>query len=108
MDRSDVIKLIGISYTQDDYGVPRPTPTAREVYCQVESVSASEFFEAGRNGLNPEFRFTMFFGDYDGESVIEYNGNTYSVYRTYQRKTDTLELYVERKGGTNSFPVTTT
>ena len=43
----------------------------------------------------------MFFGDYSGESVVEYNGGTYSVYRTYLRKTDIIELYVERKGGTN-------
>lgn len=101
MDRSDVIKLITITRTQDEYGRGIATPTAKEVYCQVGSVSASEFFEAGRNGLNPEYRFTMFFGDYSGESIVEYNGNTYSVYRTYLRKTDTIELYVERKGGTN-------
>ena len=67
----------------------------------MDSVTRSEFYEAGRNGLNPEYRFTMFFGDYSGESVVEYNGDTYSVYRTYLRKTDIIELYVERKGGTN-------
>ena len=87
--------------TQDEYGRWIATPTAKEVMCQVESVSQAEFFEGGRNGLNPEYRFTMFFGDYSGESVVEYKGNTYSVYRTYLRKTDVLELYVERKGGTN-------
>ena len=101
MDRSDVIKLIGITYTKDDYGVPRSTPKATEVMCQVDSVTRAEFYEAGRNGLNPEFRFTMFYGDYSGESVVEYKGETYSVYRTYLRKTDIIELYVERKGGTN-------
>ena len=101
MDRSDVIKLIATTRTQDEYGRWIATPSVKEVYCQVESVSAAEFFEGGRNGLNPEYRFTMFFGDYSGEPIVEYNGNTYSVYRTYLRKTDTIELYVERKGGTN-------
>lgn len=101
MDRSDVIKLIGTTKAQDNRGVWRETPTAREVMCQVDSVTQSEFFEAGRNGLNPEFRFTLFFGDYNGESIVEYNGNTYAVYRTYYRRTDKIELYVERKGGTN-------
>ena len=43
----------------------------------------------------------MFFGDYNGEKLLSYNGQTYSVYRTYQGKNDTIELYVERKGGTN-------
>ena len=51
--------------------------------------------------MNPEFRMTMFFGDYGGEQMLIYNGKSYSVYRTYQGRNDTIELYVERKGGTN-------
>ena len=43
----------------------------------------------------------MFAGDYEDESIIEYNGKRYAVYRTFFSKTDTIELYVERKGGTN-------
>ena len=101
MDRSDVITLIGTTKAQDDFGVWRETPTTKEVMCQVDSVSRAEFFEAGRNGLNPEFRFTMFAGDYEGETIAKYNENTYSIYRTYLSRTDTIELYVERKGGTN-------
>lgn len=101
MDRSDVINLISITRTQDEFGVWRPTEKKTDVYCQVSSVTQSEFFEGGRNGLNPEFRFTVFFADYNDEPIVEYNGKRYSVYRTYQGRTDTLELYVERKGGTN-------
>ena len=51
--------------------------------------------------MNPAYKMTMFSGDYDGESIVEYLGETFSVYRTYQSNTDTIELYVERKGGTN-------
>ena len=101
MDRSNVIKLISATRQQDDYGVWQETLTERQVFCDVQSVTQSEFFEGGRNGLNPEYKFTMFFGDYDGETLVEYNGQTYAVYRTYQRRNDTLELYVERKGGAN-------
>lgn len=101
MDRSDVINLIATTQTQDQYGVWVPTTTSRRVYCNVSSVTRSEFFEGGRNGLNPEFRMTLFFGDYNGERIVEYKGQTYGVYRTYQGKNDTIELYVERKGGTN-------
>lgn len=71
------------------------------VFCQVESVTRAEFFEGGRNGLNPEFRMSMFSGDYNGERLLMYNGNTYSIYRTFIAKNDIIELYVERKGGTN-------
>lgn len=102
MDRSDVINLISETRTQDEYGRWIATKTSKQVMCQVDSITRAEFFEGGRNGLNPEFKFTMFFGDYSGESIVEYQGKTYAVYRTYLRRTDIIELYVERKGGTNT------
>ena len=74
----------------------------REVFCQVDSVTQTEFFEGGRNGLNPEYRFTMFAYDYQDERIVEYNGRLYAIYRTYQPRTDIIELYAERKGGTNA------
>lgn len=106
MDRSDIVNLYTDSIQYDDYGVARKTRTPRTVFCKVDSVTRSEFFEAGRQGLNPEYRITMFFGDYNGETVVGYNGKMYSVYRTYQAKTDIIELYVERQGGTNKTEVT--
>ena len=101
MDRSNVITLLSATKTQDQFGVWRETLTERKVFCQVDSVTANEFFNGGRNGLNPEYRMSMFFGDYQGETMLRYNGMTYAIYRTYQRRDDIIELYVERKGGTN-------
>lgn len=105
MDRSTVINLIGVTRAQDDYGVWRSATTSTQVYCQMESVTQREFFEGGRNGLNPEYKFTLFFGDYHDEPIVEYNGKQYSVYRTYLTRHDTIELFVERKGGTNTSAV---
>ena len=101
MDRSQVITLISQEKIQDENGVWRTIENARSVFCSVNSVTRDEFFEAGRNGLNPDYRFTVFGPDYDGQKVVEYKGKRYGVYRTYQARTDELELYVERKGGTN-------
>lgn len=101
MDRSNVISLVSTTQTQDAFGVWRQTETKRDVFCQVDSVTRAEFFEAGRSGLNPEYRFTLFAGDYNGESLVIFNGKPYSVYRTFHARTDEIELYVERKGGTN-------
>lgn len=102
MDRSDTIKLISQAMTQDAFGVWRPRETSRTVFCQVNSVTRSEFFEGGRNGLNPEYEFTVFYDDYEGEPIVEYKGKRYSIYRTYHARNDTLELYAERKGGTEN------
>lgn len=98
----DVIKLISQEYIKNKYGVPEPNPTYKEIFCQINSISRQEFFDAGRNGLNPAFEVTILAAEYNGESVLEYNGKTYSIYRTYHvPETDYMELYVERKGGTN-------
>ena len=96
----DVLELVSTVQSQNAYGVWTQTETTRQVFCKVSSVSQSEFFEAGRNGLNPEWRFSMFAADYQGEETVIYNGKRYGVYRTY-RDGDFIELYVERKGGTN-------
>lgn len=101
MDRSDIITLIAITQAQDDYGRWAKHETPLDVFVQVDSVTQSEFYEAGRNGLNPEFRFRMFSGDYSGQTECIYNGMRYSIYRTYKPRNDLVELYVERKGGTN-------
>lgn len=102
MDRSNVITLLSYARIQDAKGVWRDGPdTRREVYCQVDSVSRAEFFAAGQAGLRPEYRITMFFGDYQGETRLLYNGVRYAVYRTYHARTDDLELYVQREVGVN-------
>lgn len=102
----DVLILLSSAMGKNDYGVIEKTYKKHQVFCQVTSISRSEFFEAGRNGLNPEFRFTIFSGDYCGETACEYHGKTYSIYRTYAVPSeDTIELYVERRGGTNGIEV---
>ena len=97
-----VLTLISMTWQQDAFGVPRQTPTARQIFCKVDSVTRAEFFDGGRNGLNPEYQFTVFSGDYAGETVCDYEGMQYGIYRTYRVPgTDYMELYAERKGGTN-------
>lgn len=104
MDRSNVIYLISETYSQNEYGILEKSTDKKKVYCQVNSVSASEFFEGGRAGLNPDYRITMFRYDYDGEKLLEYGGEEYSIYRTYIARNDEIELYVERKGGNTADP----
>lgn len=94
----DVIGLITQSVTTDDYQREVVTETRRTVLCEVFSISQNEFYAAANTELQPEYRFNVFFGDYNGESVVTYNGVRYAIYRTY-RSGDYMELYAERKGG---------
>lgn len=98
--RSDVLTLISSNETQNEFAVFVPAPTEREVFCRVESVSQAKFFEGGRSGLNPEYKFIVFDADYTGETVCKFAGEQFAIHRTY-RIGDYIELYAERKGGTN-------
>lgn len=99
MKKSDVAYLVSESWTQDNTGVQRRTTQKRKVFVKVSSVNSQEWFEGGRNGLNPQYRFTMFQFDYLGEKIIEYNGIQYTVYRTFNKSVDEIELYTELKKG---------
>lgn len=99
MDRSNIIYLVNKNQSQNEYGVWVDNDELRKVYCEITSVSQSEWYEGGRNGLNPEFRVRMFVYDYQGEQELIYNDNVYSIYRTYVDKNETIDLYVEKKKG---------
>lgn len=99
MDRSNVVTLISETYSADTIGQMIATEKERDVFCNVRSVSQSEWFQGGQNGLNPEWLVTMFAPDYEGEKLVEFNGVRYGVYRTYVRDDELLELYLERKTG---------
>ena len=94
----NVCYLIRYTETADDIGQMTQTPHKRKVFCRVESVSASEWFSGGQNGLRPELRLVLFRYEYHGEKTVEVNGELFSVYRTYADK-DFLEIYLERKVG---------
>lgn len=99
MDRSEVCFLISRTHTRDQNGIMQATETEQRVFCNVQSVSAAEWFEGGRSGLNPVYRLTMFEPDYNGQEIVRFNGVRYAVYRTYRAKDNLIELYVQKEGG---------
>lgn len=95
---TDTLVLLTAAVTLDDYGGEVITETEKTVYCEVNSITQSEFYAAANTQLEPEYKFTVFFGDYSGEETVKYNGVRYAIYRTY-RTGDYMELYAERKIG---------
>lgn len=100
MDRSRVIYLIAKAYEQNTAGEWVKQETRKKVYCNVRSATASEWFNGGRQGLNPDYTVTMFRPDYSGETTLELDGVRYQVYRTYETRNDLIELHVQREAGT--------
>lgn len=99
MDRSVAFYLIAERTEQDSLGQFIGTQVKRLVYGQISSVSSTEFFSGGQNGLTPEWRIDMFAPDYEDEEKAEVNGVVYTIYRHYWRRNDVLELYLERRRG---------
>lgn len=95
---TDVLTLITQTISTDTYGNEVATENDNEVYCEVDSITQTEFYAAANTEIQPEYRFTVFFGDYGGQAVVEYHGVRYAIYRTY-RAGDYMELYAERKIG---------
>lgn len=99
----DVIKLIRVTEGErDEYGNPELVRSSVEVFCRVESVSRTEFYQAAQTGLHPSYTFVLtHYMDYHGEQEIEYTdwmGQThrYDIIRTYRRD-DELELITQER-----------
>lgn len=100
MDRSNIINLIKEVQSQSPSYTWTKQEISTEVFCDVRSVTRTEWFEAGRNGIaHPAFIFIINRNEYSGEKIVEFNGQRYGIYRTYEAKNESLELYAEAKGG---------
>lgn len=99
MDRSRVLTLISKTFRVDGIQQRIAEEVRRDVFCNVRSVSQSEFYAAGAAGFKPQLLVTMFEPEYNGEDECELDGVKYSIYRTYARRNDDLELYLEKKVG---------
>ena len=96
MMRADVIELI--TETEKAHGVHKSvTETARKVYCTVQSVSRSEFYNALNAGIQPEIVFKLALdADYQGEHFLRYGGKKYRIVRTYLTNDGGIEIMAER------------
>lgn len=93
-------KLISLTYQEDSIGQLIPIETEQEILCHIESIGQKEFFAAGQSGINSDLKIVTQAVNYNNESIIEYNGQRYGIYRTYRRNnSDEIELYCEWQGG---------
>lgn len=93
----EIITLLTAQKDTDALGDPVIGTTGRDVFCGVKSVGMKEFYEADAAGLKPEIVFVLTdYLEYENETHLTYNGETYRVLRTY-RKGLALELVCYRE-----------
>lgn len=99
--QNEVIKLVSIQKSVDEYGDTAEESTERILFAELKSIGQSEFYQAQSVGLKPEIKFVIAdYLDYQNEQIVKYqpfNGTEekYSVIRTY-RTGNALEIVCKR------------
>ena len=96
---SEIVLVGKVAQDRDALGQIVHTESKSTVYADVESVTQSEFMQAGEMGFKPELRFLVWRSEYSGETLVDYNNKRYSIYRTYEATNGRIELYAERRVG---------
>lgn len=93
----EVLTLIQQTHGVDDYGDPKITEVKNDVFARLASIGQKEFYQAHAVGLQPELKFILSdYLDYNGEKLVEHEGQRYRVLRTYRAGLE-LELVVYRE-----------
>lgn len=101
MTKIGKVSLITETQTQDSIGQVTTSEATTDVIAEVKSITQSEFMQGKQGGLSPAYVFEVSVFAYSGQKIVVYNGNRYSVYRTYEADENTIELYCEYEVGTN-------
>jgi hypothetical protein len=99
MTKIGKITLIKETQTTDTIGQLVTTESTTDVIAEVKSVSQSEYMSGRQDGLSPAYVFHVSAFAYTGQTIVSYNGERFSVYRTYETDENEIELYCEREVG---------
>ena len=81
MRHKDVVKLISVTWTPDGIGNQTAKETKKEVFANMFTVSASEYYNAALTGLRPSLMFEIYSFEYGGQTRLGYEGKTYNIIR---------------------------
>ncbi|NLK94728.1 MAG: phage head-tail adapter protein [Clostridiales bacterium] len=89
--------LISISSkTDDDVGDIIKSEIKRKVYCDINSIRQSEFYQAQAIGAKPEISVIIRAFEYADEVFAELNNIRYKILRTYDKGDGLIELILTR------------
>lgn len=89
------LKLVSMTYSQDEYGQEIPTRQEMEVLCDIRSIGRSEFYQSRNSKLQPSIIFIVKKFEYNGEREVIYDDEKYNVIRTYSTDIENIELTCE-------------
>lgn len=99
MTKIGKITLISQTQVTDNIGQIIETESKASVIGNVRSITQSEYMQGRQEGLSPAYVFDISIFAYSGQKIVEYQGERYSVYRTFEADENYIELYCEREVG---------
>ncbi len=99
---NDIAYLVNETLTEDEIGnsISEPAEGTSEtaVFCEISSISQSEFYKAAAVGYKPQLRIKLWEEEYSGQSLVRIGDLYYSVIRSFTENGMT-ELYLEGRMG---------
>lgn len=94
---NEICKLIRQADVRNEYGdLIKEDCEMFEVFCQLQSIRQSEFYQANAVGMKPEIVLELRQEDYNGQEKIEFDCVMYRVIRTYLVGKSNIELILTR------------
>ena len=62
------------------------TETKRDIFGNKITLKQSEYYNSTLAGVQIEHKIDIYTADYNGETLAEYNGNRYKIFRTSEAK----------------------
>lgn len=92
-------KLVVETQSKDALGQTKTTKSYKPVLGNLRSLYGREFYQAEQFGVRPEGCIETCAFDYNGERKILIDEKEFTIYRTFTRGTDRIELYYGERVG---------
>ena len=95
----DTVELIKQTIETDLFGGQHAIDSKRKCYCEVKSISQTEFYRAKESKIGVKYCLKLNTFDYQNETHAVYKGTKYTIIRTYTNG-DYIEIYIGDNNGT--------
>lgn len=92
-------QLISETTSKDSTAQTISTQTSSDCIGKLRSIYEREFFQAAEAGIRPECVIETSAFNYHGERFVKVNQDLLTVYRTFKKGTDKIELYIGERVG---------
>lgn len=89
-------ELIAVVVIKDEYMNEIETETKRTILCHEGEVTRSEWYSGLSHNLSPSLVIVINKIEYRGEKYLNYEGQKYSIMRTFPVENQRLEITCER------------